>query len=101
MERIKKDIVDILENIKDYIQGKNTDVTWSSFESEEDVIVTNNNHILKLRNNEFSKIDELYLLFLPTSDLQEISISSGWGKEFLVIAEKFDNAIKDLMKKIK
>ena len=36
-------------------------------------------------------IDQLLYLLKPTADLQEISISSGWGEEFLVIA----NIIED------
>ncbi|KKM70762.1 hypothetical protein LCGC14_1437480 [marine sediment metagenome] len=101
MNKNTRIIVNILEKVKEFTLGISTDVGWSRFESKEEVIKEINNHIQRLRNNDFSKIEELIFLFLPTSDLQEISISSGWGKEFLVIAEKFDNAIKDLIRRIK
>ena len=39
----------------------------------------------------------MVILFAPTSDLQEISIDSGWGDQFLIISERFDGLIKDLI----
>ena len=101
MNKNTRIIVNILEKVKEFIQGISTDVGWSRFESKEEVIIEINNHMQRLKNNDFCKIEELIFLFLPTSDLQEISISSGWGKEFLVIAEKFDITIKDLSIRIK
>ncbi len=35
------------------------------------------------------------VLFLPTGPLQELSISSGWGDEFLEIANRFDRAMDE------
>jgi len=29
-------------------------------------------------------------LFAPTGPIQEVSLSSGWGQEFLELAERFD-----------
>ncbi len=100
MNKNTRIIINILGKVKEFILGINSDVGWSRFESKEEVIKEINNHIHRLKNNDFSKIEDLIFLFLPTSDLQEISISSGWGEEFLVIDEKFDNAIKDLNIKI-
>lgn len=35
---------------------------------------------------------DLKVLFLPTGALQELSLASGWGQEFLVVAERFERA---------
>ena len=35
----------------------------------------------------------LTVLFAPTGPIQEVSISSGWGEEFLSLAEQFDRAV--------
>lgn len=40
--------------------------------------------------------DKLIIEFLPTSTLQEISMSNDWSDEFLIIAAKFDNLIKNI-----
>lgn len=34
--------------------------------------------------------DGLATLFLPTSGMQELAISSGWGSEFNALADRFD-----------
>ncbi|MFW9875455.1 MAG: hypothetical protein ACFFG0_20300 [Candidatus Thorarchaeota archaeon] len=46
---------------------------------------------------DLSKIKDLIILFAPTSDLQEISLDSGWSELFLIISERFDSVIKDLI----
>jgi len=33
------------------------------------------------------------VLFAPTGPLQEVALSSGWGDEFLAVADRFDTAI--------
>ena len=33
------------------------------------------------------------VLFAPTGPIQEVSLSSGWGKEFLALSERFDDAM--------
>ena len=35
---------------------------------------------------------KLSILFAPTGDIQEVSLSSGWSQEFLGVAERFDIA---------
>jgi len=89
-------VIEILENLKRIIETKETNIIYSTFDSIEDLIFELDTHIQKLKDEDFSKIDDLILLFAPTSDLQEISISSGWGKQFLDISERFDSVTKDL-----
>ena len=91
-------VINILELIKEIIKAPETEIIHSWFDTKEDLINELDNHILKLTEEDFSKIEDLIILFAPTSDLQEISIDSGWGKQFLIISERFDSAIKDLIK---
>lgn len=90
-------VVDALELIKEKLKSSKTNLLHSSFNTKEDIISELNNHILKLQNENFSNIEKLIILFAPTSDLQEISIDSGWGQLFLTISKKFDSAVKDLI----
>ena len=39
-------------------------------------------------------VEVLKLLFAPTGSIQEVSISSGWGQEFLSLSARFDEVIK-------
>jgi len=90
-------IINILDFIKEIIKAPETNILRSWFDTKEDLITELENHIIKLKKEDFSNIKELVILFAPTSDLQEISIDSGWGQMFLIISKKFDGAIKDLI----
>ncbi|NVM38312.1 MAG: hypothetical protein HWN81_22145 [Candidatus Lokiarchaeota archaeon] len=90
-------VINILEHIKEIIQAPDTNILHSWFDTKEDIIAKLDNHILKLKKEDFSNIEDLIILFAPTSDLQEISIDSGWNQLFLTISKRFDNAIKDLI----
>ncbi len=95
-EKIKA-VVKILELIDKKLKSPEMNLLHSKFETKEDIISELENHILKLKREDFSKIGELIIFFSPTSDLQEISIDSGWGDLFLSIAERFDTTIKELI----
>lgn len=43
-----------------------------------------------------SCMEKINLLFAPTGDLQEISISNGWGEKFIEVSSKFDK-LTDLL----
>jgi len=45
-----------------------------------------------LRAGELPDRGDLSVLFAPTGLVQEVSISSGWGVEFLAIGSRFDAA---------
>jgi len=93
-------LIILIEKIKDLIKQQGTNVLWTHYNSEEEVIDELGRHIMLLHKGDFSKINTLILLFSPTSDLQELSISNGWGNQYLEIAEKFDkiiNEIKDVI----
>ncbi|KKM76430.1 hypothetical protein LCGC14_1380260 [marine sediment metagenome] len=83
--------------MKNVIKSPETDIFRSRFDTRGQVIDELDNHIQKLMKEDFSRIENLIILFAPTSDLQEISLSSGWGKQFLTISERFDGAINDLI----
>jgi hypothetical protein len=89
----------ILETVKKLILEPTTDISWSTFDSKDELIFEIEAHIQRLKREDFSKVNDLILLFAPTSDLQEISFSSGWSNHYLNISEKFDIAIKNLSEK--
>jgi hypothetical protein len=37
-------------------------------------------------------VPDIEVLFAPTGPIQEVSMSSGWSREFLRLAERFDEA---------
>ena len=92
-------IIEILETVKKLILEPRTNISWSIFDSKDELIIEIDAHIQKLKLRDFSKVKDLILLFAPTSDFQEISLSSGWSNHYLNISERFDIAIKGLCEK--
>ncbi len=90
-------VINIVESIKDIIKAPDTDMLHSGFGTPEDLNKELDKHIQKLSKEDFSKLDDLIILFAPTSDLQEISVDSGWGNLYIKLSEKFDIAINNLI----
>jgi hypothetical protein len=98
MEAEIKGIIRILRRIKELMDVKGTNVLFSSFNTNIEIIESIETHINMLNNYDFSVLDELILLFLPTSDLQELSISNGWSEEYLELSKQFDSLIQLITK---
>lgn len=89
IDMIKSQINRLIE----LLECPDVDVIWSSYDNPEQVISdikTIENSIL---NGDIKAIDKMKFLLAPTGDLQEISISSGWGDEFLEIADTIEIAL--------
>jgi hypothetical protein len=84
------EIIDILNEIIRIVRRSEIDVVWSGYDTTDDVLSDLTGHIARLTNNDLSRRKELKILFAPTGPLQEIALSSGWGDQFLSIAERFD-----------
>lgn len=82
-------IADLLTVIKGYTDT-NTNVIWSGYQTAQDLLNDLDIKIAKVRACNYNVLEELHVLFLPTCCFQDISISNGWGDEFLVIAAEFD-----------
>jgi hypothetical protein len=39
---------------------------------------------------------DLEVMFAATGPIQEVSLSSGWGQDFLGLADKFDTAMRSV-----
>ena len=94
MEKEITHIIGLLKTIRDYVSIDGSNVDMSSFNTSKEIVDVINNHIERLSNSDYTKINELILLFLPTSDFQEISISNGWSEAYLKMATEFDSLNK-------
>ena len=91
---INENLIKLLNKIIELVSTRDTNMVWSTYDTKEVLILELKNYIQRLQNNDFSPIEQLISLFLPTGDLQEIAISSGWGEEYLSISKKFDDLIQ-------
>jgi len=85
----------VLRRIAELLSRDDVDTAWSGYEPAE----------LRAEIQSFLEraeaglpLDEagrgrLQVLFAPTGALQETSLSSGWGQEFIELAGRFDDAV--------
>jgi hypothetical protein len=92
----KKDaLIHLISAVINEINVKSTDVTWSKYDSVEELLNELRTYIDKILTNDNSVLQELKLCFAPTSSLQEISINNGWENEFLEFSKVFGTIILD------
>ena len=82
-----------MKEVKEIIDSPNTDVTWSRYNTAEEVIKDLASCIEQLKQKDKSVIEKLKILFAPTGVFQEISIDSGWSDKYLELANRFDEVL--------
>jgi hypothetical protein len=89
-------IVDVLRELLVLVSRPGTDVTFSGYDSPKDAAADLRGHLASLITGDLARIDKLMHLFAPTGALQEISINSGWGPQFMLLSAQFDAAIDQM-----
>jgi len=80
-------LIAILNEARILIARDGNDFLWSSWIDQEHAVSEIDSVIASLENG---FVPEIGVLFAPTGPIQEVSLSSGWGDEFLELAERFD-----------
>jgi len=86
MERLQK-LTAVLREAKALLSLESNDFSWSSWRDQNQAISEIDSIIAKLENG---SIPDMRVLFAPTGPIQEVSLSSGWGNQFMELAERFD-----------
>ena len=86
MERLHK-LITILREAKAFLALDGNDFSWSSWSDQNQAISEIDSIITELENG---SVPDIRVLFAPTGPIQEISLSGGWGYEFIELAERFD-----------
>lgn len=85
-------LITVFEEAKALIAHPDNDFSWSSWIDQEHALAELDAIIAALRSGGRPSL-LLGILFAPTGPMQEVSLSSGWGQEFLALAERFDAAM--------
>ena len=94
MKHLQK-LITVLKEARACLALENNDFSWSSWRDQDHAIAEIDSIIAALEN---SSIPEIGFLFAPTGPIQEVSLSSGWGNEFLELAAQFEKeyeSVKD------
>jgi hypothetical protein len=86
MARLDK-LITILREVRVCLAREGNDFSWSSWRDPDQAIYEIDSIITKLENG---SVPDMRVLFAPTGPIQEVSLSSGWGHEFIELAEQFD-----------
>lgn len=96
----KEELIHILNEIKEFLKISKNDFLWSKWKSSQDAIEDLNKIIINIEMEDNSVKKEIETLFAPTGSLQEVSISGGWGREFIELSREFDEERKKYKKLI-
>lgn len=86
MKDLRK-LLAILKETRALVARDDNDFSWSSWIDRDQAIAEIDSIIAELKNG---SVPEIRVLFAPTGPIQEVSLSSGWGNEFLELADRFD-----------
>jgi hypothetical protein len=86
-------LISVLEETRRLLDAPGNDFTWSSWDGREDALNEIDEILSVLRSGSLPTSLTLETLFAPTGPIQEVSLSSGWGSEFIKLSERFDDAM--------
>ena len=82
-------LISIIKDTRNYLAREGNDYSWSSWNDQEQALSEVDSILTQL---ESGSVPDIAVLFAPTGPIQEVSMSSGWSREFLGLAERFDEA---------
>jgi len=86
-------LVKVLRKAREFLARPDNDFVWSSREDAAAALNEVDGIIARIESDKLPDRSKIEVLFLPTGPIQEVSISSGWGREFLDLARRFDDAV--------
>lgn len=85
-------MIEVLRETRQFLSRPDNDFAWSSWEDAPAALREIDGIISRIESGQMPKRIEIEVLFAPTGPIQEVSLSSGWGQEFLALASRFDQA---------
>ena len=89
-------LIEVLKTAREFILRPENDFAWSGWDDAQDALEEFDALTARLMKNSLPSRLELSVLFAPTGPVQELSVSSGWGDEFLALAIEFDAALEEV-----
>ena len=93
MDQAKQELLKVLQETRVLLALTDNDFSWSRWVDAEEALTEFDQMVANIASDRFSDLSKLSNLYGPTAAIQEVSLSSGWGREFLDVAAKFDSAL--------
>jgi len=94
MNSKREKLIEILREARAFLARPDNDFAWSSWEDAPAALREIDGIVSRIESADMPKRAAIEVLFLPTGPIQEVSLSSGWGQEFVELASRFDSAIE-------
>ncbi len=86
-------LIEVLLEARAWCAQPDNDFSWSSWHDAVHALREIDGWIEHLREGGRGA-GGIAIIFLPTGPLQELALSSGWGREFIGLADRFDAAVE-------
>jgi hypothetical protein len=84
MTDAKTKLADVLREAIVWLSRPGNDFAWSSWDDAGEAVAELSAHVATLEAGTLPSKLDLTVLFAPTGPIQEVSISSGWARRFLI-----------------
>lgn len=88
-------IIEIIKNVNSLITEQ-TDLSWTKYNRAYELKSELETDIQEFEKGNLQIFEKYSLYFAPTGTFQEISILNGWGENFVLIANDFDQLYKKI-----
>jgi hypothetical protein len=86
-------LIAVLQEVRALLARPSNDYAWSSWSGPDDALREIDALVASIVCGAYPPRLDMVVLFAPTGPIQEVSVSSGWGQEFLEVASRFDAAM--------
>ena len=86
-------LIEALRESRAFLALPGNDFAWSSWQDAPAAFREIDGLISRIESGDLPNRSDIEFLFLPTGPVQEVSVSSGWGQEFLDLASRLDAAV--------
>lgn len=90
-------LADILEETKALLARPGTIFSWSHWRDQSEAIADLERLKLAIAERRHDDLSRVRLLFAPRGPIQQVSIATGWGVEFLKLADRLDRAVETIL----
>ncbi|MFC5456539.1 hypothetical protein [Prosthecobacter fluviatilis] len=93
MHHAKEELLNVLKETRELMVLPENDFVWSGWDGIAEALEEFDALVADVESGRRCDLMRLSVLYAPTGSIQEVSISSGWGREFCDVAARFDAAL--------
>jgi hypothetical protein len=94
VDAARQELAGVLREARSLLARPGNDFAWSSWQDADAALAEVDWLIAALAAGRLPSRPAVSVLFAPTGPIQEVSLSSGWGEEFLALAARCDAAVE-------